>query len=141
ECVPIPSVSTIHFHSIQTLVANAASSNAAEKLLATLPIACQLDCVDSAFVTLTHTFNTAKLSDKQRQLLPLLSEIIFNSPMQRGAELVGHEAIVKQLNADLLDYSSSVGFSGSRFLCGEFGQLFVVRVKVEQVKFITGLNW
>lgn len=50
-----------------------------------------------------------------------------------SSEVVSYDEVVKQLEADLVDYSSSIGFRGSRFRPAQFPEGLRVTVKVNNM--------
>lgn len=46
------------------------------------------------------------------------------------SELIDHEEVIKQLEADTISFSGRVGVGGSKFLCGTYPQMVQVELKV-----------
>lgn len=97
--------------------------------------------VKSLFTQLYMIIDTASLSKDSRMYLPLYSEIILESPILKEGKLIPYEDVVKQLAADTLSASTSIGVEGRRFTPGSFASLLVISFKVENEKYEKAVEW
>jgi len=103
----------------------------------------QIDDVDSEFVRLTALLDTRGLSGRQRLLLPLFLETLFNTRVGER----DHRAVRDALLADTVDYGCAIGLSkeggdaGAGFAIGAFSQLISVTIKSERALYETCVHW
>jgi Zn-dependent M16 (insulinase) family peptidase len=58
------------------------------------------------------------------------------------AVVIPYEEVIKQLSADTLVSSASLGaVGGRRFRCGDFASVAALTVKVEREKYVNGVHW
>eukprot|EP00794_Sanderia_malayensis_P015886 gene15886-17486_t len=142
----VPSIESIDFHTIQTLSnSTAKGDNSVAKVpklhLSEIPFAFQLDHIKSLFLQMTVVLNTSNVPQNLRLYLPIYADILFESPILRDGQLIPHEDVVKQLAADTLSNSSSVGFCGGTFSPGSYSEIFMLQLKMEVSKFEKGVQW
>ena len=77
-----------------------------------LPFKMQVEDVNSSFVQMYVFLDTKGLTVRQKELLPLLLDMWFESPVMKEGKLVDIETIVKQRTKTLLHIGNSLGFSG-----------------------------
>lgn len=141
--VPVPDVAKIKFHSLNTSCNHERSAaNKIEKFpLAEIPFQFQLDDIRTNFVQINALLDSSELSTEERYYLPLFCEVLFESPILRDGELIDHEEVIKQLQADTVSFSGSVGVGGSKFTCGTYPDIVQIRLKVEEEKYNKGVDW
>ncbi|KAK3733082.1 hypothetical protein QZH41_008418 [Actinostola sp. cb2023] len=143
--ITVPSTSSIHFHPIRT-ISNRCHVNDAKAVQDTFPVqdipfAFQMDHVLTMFVEITAMFDTSVIPNDLKPYLSLFLEVIFESPLARNGTIVPYEQVVAELTADTLDYSSTIGMKGRRFMPGDFDPLACVVFKVEAAKYEKGVKW
>ncbi|XP_071154933.1 uncharacterized protein C05D11.1-like [Mytilus edulis] len=139
--VAVPDVSKINFHSLKTSC-NYTKSDKIDKFpLSEIPCKFQLDDIKTNFVEVNALLDSTELSEEDRYYLPLFCEVIFESPILRNGELIDHEEVIKQLEADTISFSGRVGVGGSKFLCGTYPQMVQVELKFEEDKYLKGIQW
>lgn len=76
--------------------------------------------------------DTVYLPTPLRPYLTLLLDLIFESPVLRGDQIIPYEDVVRELAADTLSQEASVGLalSGRRFSCGSYCTNAAVVIKV-----------
>ncbi|ELU05156.1 hypothetical protein CAPTEDRAFT_140557 [Capitella teleta] len=140
--VPVPSVDSIHFHTIQQSSNHSPTSDTNAKFpLKDLPVTFQLDDIQTNFVTMTVLMDTGSLDAKSRFYLQLYTELILESPLMKNGKLIPHQEVIQQLNADTVHNGASVGLHGGRFSCGEFSSQVVLTLKVQMEKYKDGVQW
>eukprot|EP00112_Aurelia_sp_Birch-Aquarium-sp1_P017903 Seg42.13_Seg42.8 transcript_id=Seg42.13_Seg42.8/GoldUCD/mRNA.D3Y31 product="putative protein C05D11.1" protein_id=Seg42.13_Seg42.8/GoldUCD/D3Y31 len=141
----VPSTDSIPFHSIRTITNRQAKDNTIAKVpkfqVSEIPFAFQLDDIKSLFLQMTVVLNTSLIPHDLRFYLPLYADIIFESPILRDGVLIPHNDVVKQLAADTLSNSSSLGVYGGTFSPGKFSEIFMLQLKMEVSKFEKGIQW
>eukprot|EP01087_Luapelamoeba_hula_P007015 TRINITY_DN1709_c0_g1_i3.p1 TRINITY_DN1709_c0_g1~~TRINITY_DN1709_c0_g1_i3.p1 ORF type:complete len:882 (+),score=155.82 TRINITY_DN1709_c0_g1_i3:330-2975(+) len=156
EKIPIPNASKIPSIPVATYRNLPSSSDNSPQLTALLkksanvesegdivtpPFFIQLDNVPSVFVELTAYIDTEAVPDRLRPYIELYNKILFEIPVRKDdGQVIGHEEVVKQLVADTVGYSSTIGFGGGSFACGTFAQLIQVHLKTEVSKYKRGIE-
>ena len=77
-----------------------------------LPFKMQVEDVNSKFVQMYIFLNTAGLTVRQKELLPLLLDLWLDSPVKKNGDLQDIETVVKRRTKTLLHLGNSLGFSG-----------------------------
>ncbi|XP_060071887.1 uncharacterized protein C05D11.1-like isoform X2 [Ylistrum balloti] len=142
--VSVPDVSSIHFHHINSSSnLNPKTGNSNLKFpLDEVPFRFQLDDMKTNFVQISALLDSSSVSRDLRLYLPLLCQVVFESPILRDGELVSHEEIVKQLEADMLSYGASLGaISTGTFSCGAYPQVVHFQLQLEKDKYEKGIQW
>lgn len=65
--------------------------------------------------------DTASITREYRKYIPLLLEVIMESPVTRDGRLIPYEEIVSELEADTIAVDTQIGFNSARFSCGPYG--------------------
>lgn len=147
ESVPIPPIDSIVFHPIEQ------HRNFGPKTGPKIPLRefdvdaiaqpFQFDQVNTAFVSLSAFINTEGLEPSLRFYLPLYLNLIFETGLSRddGKTVIPHTEVIADLSRDTVYYGGSLGFDGSDFGPGEFGDLAIISLKVDEAKYAIGVNW
>lgn len=141
----IPSAENIKFHSIQSYSNYATNSQQFDEArlfpLDGFPSAFNVCHVQSLFTEIYILIDSASLTKEQRMLLPLYTEMLYESPIIREGKEIPYEQVVKELAADTLFTTSSIGFNGGRYSPGIFSSLVLLSFKVENEKYERGVRW
>jgi len=141
---PMPSVEKLNFHPVLTMRSSSCMGDvqapppefaAVADAISQLPVRAQFNHIASAFVMVRLMLRTEGLSPRERMLLPLMLEVVLESPVARGAEVVGWEEVVQGLAASSLSSHAAIGFGGGRFACGRLPQLVEVNVHAEAANY------
>jgi len=100
-----------------------------------LPFKINIDDVNSEFVELNIFLDTTVLSRRQRKLLPLLLDLWLASPIFKDGQPIPIDAVVKRRTKTLLHLDTTLGFSGSTFSPGAYGDALVIEAQAERSKF------
>lgn len=75
------------------------------------------------------------MSKDMRPYLPLFLELILESGIKRGEEVLSHEEVVEQLEADTISVATKIGMKGSsrRFSCGSYSDSAVLAIQVKTI--------
>lgn len=75
--------------------------------------------------------DSSKLTKKERLYLPLLFELLLESPIQRDGNTVPYDQVIAQLERDTAEVVTHIGFdSYSRFECGPYCQTPFLKIQV-----------
>jgi len=136
----VPSAASIEFHPVKSV-----STSSEEQLpglqLSRMPAFTQFDQVSSDFVYMFTLLNTKDVSPQLKNYLPLLLELLVESPIQDGPEYIAHEDVVTRLNQDFLSSTARLGLGGRRFVPGSFGQAAVLYMQTQPQKYRTAVDW
>jgi len=100
-----------------------------------IPFKIHIDDVKSKFVQMYLFLDTASLSNREKSLLPLLLDTWLSSPFLKDGDIVPIEKVVKRRSKYLLHASISLGFDGSAFSPGAYGDTIIVEAQTELPKF------
>jgi Zn-dependent M16 (insulinase) family peptidase len=102
----------------------------------------QFDHMQSKFLRLEAAFDTTALPPALRLYLPLLFDAFFKQAMvdEHGNELT-HTDVVNSLERELVSYKCGVGYPGSSFVVGAFGQFFFVSLKAMKGELPKMVQW
>lgn len=145
--VPVPGTSSIHFHPCvamgnhQPLEAVQGLPEYGKFPVHEAPFFMQVHHIHSMFVELTVLLDTSVLPRELLLYLPLYLEVLYESPILRGDELVPYERVVNELEADTISSSADLGHCGGRFSPGTFSQAAFINIKVEAKKYALGVRW
>lgn len=76
-----------------------------------------------------------------RPYLPLLTEILMESALEKDGRLIPHEDVIKKLNEDTVSASVGLGLGGGRLSPGKFSQCAVLSLQVRREKLALGIEW
>ncbi|XP_033118146.1 uncharacterized protein C05D11.1-like [Anneissia japonica] len=143
SCLPVPDPASVHFHPVEckSNLNGFISMEGALFDITKLPFTFQLDDLHTNFVEMRVLLDTASLPVHLKPYLSLYLDCIDESAIMRNGVLVSHEKVVTELAADTLNFGSSIGLHGSRFYCGQFTQLAILNIKVENEKYCKGVQW
>ena len=138
--VPIPSSDSILFHKVTSV-----NTNSPDQLedfdLKQMPVFFQFDQISSNFVYLFTVLNTDPVPQALKPYLPLLLELLLESPLSIDGVDTPYETVVAQLSEDCLASSASLGVSGGRFLPGAFSQSAVLFLQADPAKYGQAVAW
>lgn len=131
--VTVPSTDRIIFHPLERVVLDESKT----------PFRIQYDSIKTNFITLQVCFDTSHgLTKQDRLFLPLFSEMLFESPVERDGKLVPYEKIVAELFSDTITYASGIGLAASSsFSVGACSMLFSMAMQVELNKYERAVQW
>lgn len=86
--------------------------------------------------------NTESVQPELRSYLLLLMELLTESPVRRGDELMPYEAVVAALESDTIETEARLGIdTRSRFSLGPFSNTATLCMQVVRGKYETGISW
>lgn len=133
NCINVPSLESIVFPPISRHVIDDCSR---------APFRLQYDLIQTNFITIQALLDTGKLSSSERLYLPLITELLFESPIDRDGTIVPYEQIVSELFSDTVCYCCGIGVgSGSSFSTGAAGNLLNISMQVERSKYEKAVVW
>ncbi|KAG8228414.1 hypothetical protein J437_LFUL003887 [Ladona fulva] len=156
--IPIPSMSSIQFHPVARYTSESKVQHSAADL-SKLPFRFHLDDVHTNFVYIFVLLDTSGIKPEMRLYLPLLLEMLLESPMEftagqggkwakgavdigDGKILVGHEEVVARLEAETVSVATHLGIEKmARFSCGPFSHTAGLSLQVEPSKYSRGVEW
>lgn len=75
--------------------------------------------------------DTASITREYRKYIPLLLEVIMESPVKRDGKIIPYQEVVAELEADTIASTTQLGFNGStRFSCGSYGHSVYLMLQV-----------
>lgn len=142
----VPSTDSITFHSIESFsnysAAGKPNFEAAKKFpLDGFPSPFSVCHVKSLFTQIYIVIDSAAIPKDLRMLLPLYTEVLYESPIIRDGKVIPYEDVVKELAADTLFTDAGIGVGGGRYSPGGFSSLVVLNFKVENEKYEKGVRW
>jgi len=144
--VAVPSTDSITFHNIQSKSNQHVQQNSSTDILESFPLD-NLPCpfyihdVKSFFTQIHVILDCSNIADNLRMYIPLYTEILFESPILKNGVVIPYEEVVKQLAADTLSTSASLGINGGRFSAGSFSKLIHLSFTVENEKYNKAVEW
>ncbi|GAB1870040.1 hypothetical protein CAJAP_11119 [Camponotus japonicus] len=139
--VPIPSTDSINFHHIKSYTTETSEQHSRLDVTK-LPFFTYLDHVNTNFVYLFVVMDTASINREYRRYIPLLLEVIMESPVRRDGQLIPYEEVVAILEADTIGTATQIGFNNStRFSCGSYSHSIYLMLQLELEKYEKGVQW
>ena len=132
--LPVPTTENINYYSV-TRFTNESENGSSLPSLSKIPFRIQVDDLKTNFVTMKVLLNASDLDAEKRLILPLFCQLLTESAIQRNGTLVPYEDIVTQLSADTIASSVELGIQG------HFASLVILSIKVEQSKYLKGIQW
>ncbi len=97
--------------------------------------------IETEFVKIDCTLNTAGLSDLDRLFLPFFTEAMFKLPIQKGETLIKYKQVLRLLDEETIDYGNGVGlYNAGKFSVGDYSQFLTVGFKVERSKYARSIE-
>ena len=129
--VPIPDADCICLHTVQSYSSDDSSESCPMFDLKQMPLFTKFNQINSQFVYFHVVMNTSSVEQELAMYLPLLLELIGESPVidEDGNE-IAYEKVVAQLEDDFVSKSGSVGLSGGRFRAGAYPHAAVLYFQV-----------
>uniref|UniRef100_U5EMA1 Putative zn2+-dependent endopeptidase insulinase superfamily n=1 Tax=Corethrella appendiculata TaxID=1370023 RepID=U5EMA1_9DIPT len=138
---PIPSIDEIHFHPLE-IFKSTESKTPPGINLQSLPVYAEAYNVHTNFVYMSVTLNTETLSSQFRSYLLLLMDLLTESPIKRGDQIIPYEEVVTALESDTIAYEASLGLqTKNRFSLGPYGNTAAIVFQVQPKKYEIGVNW
>ncbi|KAH7318215.1 Metalloenzyme, LuxS/M16 peptidase-like protein [Stachybotrys elegans] len=106
-----------------------------EKPEGKLPLFIQFESVPTNFVHITIHIGTSSVPDDLKPLMPIFSDIFFNTHIMRDGELVNFEQVVMELERDTVGY----GISSARSIGDPDG--IMLQIQVEKDKYAAAVKW
>lgn len=130
--VKVPSIEKIHFHTIDKHIDNEGK----------IGFMFLHDSIKTNFIYIRVLMNSSiSLTKKERLYLPILSELLLESPIMREGKLIPYEQIVSELYSDTILNRVGLGIGGSLDGLGALGMLFGVVMGVEIAKYNKAVQW
>lgn len=124
--IPIPSIDKITFHKIETNTLETSE----------LPITVRYDLIKTNFVSVYVAINTSnRLKPDERLYIPLMQQLLFESPIVRNGKLIDHQHIVRELYADTISANISSGVAGTVI------NMILLNLHVEKKNYDKAVNW
>ncbi|XP_058458892.1 uncharacterized protein C05D11.1-like [Malaya genurostris] len=139
--IPVPTTDGIKFHPVQ-IFKSADNKKPPGLNLRKLPVYAEAYHLHTNFCYLMVTMNTEPVEAELRPYLLLLMELLTESPIRRGNELIPYEAVVTALESDTIETEARLGIeTKSRFSLGPFGTTATLCMQVVRSKYEIGVNW
>ncbi|XP_031827679.1 uncharacterized protein C05D11.1 [Nomia melanderi] len=139
--VPIPSTDLISYHHIKSYTTGSTEQDP-RFIITEQPFYTYLDHVNTNFVYMYVIMNTCSIERKYRPYIPLLLEVIMESPIKENGQLIPHEEVVAELEADTVETATGLGVDrSSRFSCGSYGYSATLMLHLEIEKYEKGVQW
>lgn len=77
--------------------------------------------------------DTSSITREYRKYIPLLLEVIMESPVKRDGQLIPYEEVVAELEADTIGTATQIGFISTnvlRFSCGSYSHTVNLMLQV-----------
>jgi Zn-dependent M16 (insulinase) family peptidase len=145
--VPIPDSSSISHHQVKVYskeTLNQESRSCPEHSVLPVdkfPFSLQLNQIQSSFVELIVILDTSVVPKDLCQFIPLLTKLMFESPIIRDGVVIPYENVVQELAEDTVSTNAGLGLDGFGHSCGRFPQALFISVKVESSKYSKGVQW
>jgi len=138
EQIPLGDVNTIKFRPFESY--NRTNPNTPFDFT-NIPFKMHIENVNSNFVEFYIFLNTEVLTIRQKMLLPLLLDLWLQSPIKKNGVITDIEKVVKRRTKTLLHIDNSLGFSGSTFSPGAYGDALIIEAQAERKKFAKAINF
>lgn len=139
--LPVPSTEGINFHSVKIYRAND-GINPAGITLEVLPVYAEAYDVRTNFIYMIASLNTDEVKPSLRSYLLIMLELLMESPVRRGNELIPYETVVAALESDTVSSGTRLGLESTmNFSCGPFSHTASMMLQVEPSKYQKGVNW
>ncbi|XP_055630740.1 uncharacterized protein C05D11.1-like [Toxorhynchites rutilus septentrionalis] len=139
--IPVPSIDGIMFHPVE-IFRSTEGKNPPGLNLEDLPVYAEAYHLHTNFCYLMVTMNTEPVQPELRPYLLLLMELLTESPVRRGDELMPYEAVVAALESDTIETEARLGIdTRSRFSLGPFSNTATLCMQVVREKYETGIGW
>ena len=139
EKTPLGDVNTIQFRPFQSY--NRTQNPNSLFNFTNIPFKMHIENVNSNFVQLYIFLNTQTLNTRQKRLLPLLLDLWLVSPIKKNGVVTDIEKVVKRRTKTLLHIDNSLGFSGSTFSPGAYGDALIIEAQAERKNFAKAINF
>ena len=137
--IPLGDVDTIQFRNFESFNRTLNSNRLFN--FSTVPFKLHIDDVNSNFVQMNIFLDTTMLSRRQRKFLPLLLDLWLASPILKDGQEIPIEAVVKRRTKTLLHIDNTLGFSGSTFSPGAYGDALIIEAQAELSKLTDAIEF
>jgi hypothetical protein len=139
EKIPLGDVNTIQFRPFESY--NRTLNQNQMFNFTNIPFKIHIENVNSNFIQFYIFLNTQTLGVRQKMLLPLLLDLWLVSPIKKNGVTTNIEKVVKRRTKTLLHIDNSLGFSGSTFSPGAYGDALIIEAQAERKKFAQAINF
>merc|ERR1719341_2178362 len=137
--IPLGDVDTIQFRNFESFNRTLNSNKLFN--FSMIPFKLHIDDVNSNFVQMNIFLDTTMLSRRQRKFLPLLLDLWLASPIMKDGQEIPIEAVVKRRTKTLLHIDNTLGFSGSTFSPGAYGDALIIEAQAELSKLTDAIEF
>lgn len=86
--------------------------------------------------------DSSAIPPKLRIFVPLLLDVLIDSPIKRNNVTVPYEQVITELDADTVTKGRQIGFGGStKYTCGSYANTISITLQVEVEKYERGVQW
>jgi len=139
EKIPLGDVNSIEFRPFDSYNRTLNKKNMFD--FSKLPFKIHIEDVNSNFVQFYIFFNSESLPASQKMLLPLLLDLWLVSPIKKNKIITSIDKVVKRRTKTLLHIENTLGFSGSTFSPGAYGDAVIIEAQAERKKFTQAVNF
>ena len=139
EKIPLGDVNTIQFRPFESY--NRTQDPNYLFNFTNIPFKIHIENVNSNFVQFYIFLDTQSLNKRQKMLLPLLLDLWLVSPIKKNGVVTDIEKVVKRRTKTLLHIDNSLGFSGSTFSPGAYGDAIIIEAQAERKNFAKAINF
>ncbi|XP_035793712.1 uncharacterized protein C05D11.1-like [Anopheles albimanus] len=137
---PVPSTEGIKFYAVEVFRTSDENSPTAVNL-PNFPFYAKTYDLRTNFCYLKVSLNTSELTAELRPYLVLLMELLIESPVRRGNELIPYEEVVATLESNTVETTIELGFkASSRFSVGSYGNNVTLHMQVVPEKYMKGIE-
>ncbi|XP_071568866.1 uncharacterized protein C05D11.1 [Temnothorax nylanderi] len=139
ESIPVPGTDSIDFHHITSYSTETLEQHS-EFDVTQLPFFTHLDHADTNFVYMFVVMDTTSISKGCKKYIPLLLELIMESPVKRADHLILYEEVIDELNADTVVTATQISiFKPMGFSSKSSGVYLMLQLEYE--KYEKGVKW
>lgn len=139
--VCVPSTEGINYHKLKIYKSTEINSIQNCVNFNDFPVYAEVYDINTSFIYITVTLNTASLATQDRSYLMLLLEMLLETPIRKNGELIPYEEVVAALERDTISSGTSLGLEGGTFSVGPFSHVAALILQVEPKKYNTGVHW
>ncbi|XP_011161835.1 uncharacterized protein C05D11.1 isoform X2 [Solenopsis invicta] len=139
ESISEPGTDSIDFHHIKSYSTETLEQHS-ELDVTQLPLFTYLDHADTNFVHIFVVMDTTSITKGYKKYIPLLLELIMESPVKRADQLIPYEEVIDELKADTAVVATHTSLCKPTGFSYRSSEVYLM-LQVEYEKYEKGIKW
>ncbi|KAL0123609.1 hypothetical protein PUN28_005848 [Cardiocondyla obscurior] len=139
ESIPVPGTDSIDFHHIKSYSTEIPEQHP-DLDVTQLPLFTYLDHIDTNFVYMFVVMDTTSINREHKKYIPLLLDLIMESPIKRDDQMISYEDVLDELKADTVVAAVKISTHKPTGFSYNSSSVYLM-LQLEYEKYEKGVKW